>query len=183
MNEPIVQRTKGIATSKFLQQSYVGSHLLANGDYSTPLLEFIIKAQVPGTVATVDSYLFDTAEITVDQAYELEVFAACWPDSLADIVPDLLAVPVTQEYANVIAVGQWSFKYKTPSEYAEYIEHLLKITQHNGSLVVCLPKLHLNYHRLQYQPQDLITELNKLITGSITESIELGHDFYLKIEK
>jgi S-adenosylmethionine:tRNA ribosyltransferase-isomerase len=84
---------------------------------------------------------------------------------------------------NVIAVGTTSFKYKTLSEYANIVEHLLQITQPSGCAVVCLPKLHLIYHRLRYQHKDLPSELSKIISGSIVDSIELDHDFYLKIQK
>lgn len=185
MNESIIKTTKGFATNEFMWKSYASSHLLANTTHRDfiVLQEFVKVSQRPGTRVTVDSYLFENFEFAADQAYELEQFAKCWVNSEVTIVPDITAIPVVQQYDNVIAVGTASFKYNTLSEYANCVEHLLRITHPGGCAVVCLPKLHLIYHRLRYQPGDLITELSKIISGSIVNSIELDHDFYLKIQK
>jgi hypothetical protein len=180
MNESIVQTTKEITDDEFLRQSYIRSHLLANVELCSELIEFIKQSQKSGTRVTVDSYL--SGILDVDRVYEFTMYAHLQKDSTVTIVSDLWAIPVDQTYDNVIAVGLPSFKYKTITEYAECIDHLLKITSHGGILVVCLPKLHLQYHRLQYQTIDIITQLKKLICGTITDLIELEYNFYLKIQ-
>jgi len=183
INESIVQTTKEIVDDVFLRQSYARSHLLANVDScseSLLLLEFIKRSLTSGTTLTIDSYL--SGIIDVDQIYEFSEYANLWKDSKVSIVPDLWAIPVNQTYDNVIVVGLPSFKYKTISEYADCIDHLLKITSHAGILVVCLPKLHLQYHRLQFQPVDIVTQVRELVCGTITDLIELEYDFYLKIQ-
>jgi hypothetical protein len=165
---------------------YYGSHpmvdLKSNPAEATGILQFVARScKFPGTVVTIDSSMSGQATFDVDQAYELEAFKDLWPDSYPTIIPTMWHVPTDVTYDNVIAVGSHSFKYMTLDRYAEAIEHLLKLTRPGGHLVVCMPKLHLQYHRLRYKPLDLISELRNRVTATISNSVEFHKDFYLEI--
>lgn len=188
MNEPIVQTTKfnNVTNTEFLWNMYYGSHPMvdfkSNPADATGILQFVAQScKFPGTVITIDSFMSGRATFDIDQAYELEAFKAIWTDNHGTIVPTMWHVPTDVEYDNVIAVGGHSFKYMTLDRYAEAVEHLLKLTRPNGHLIVCMPKLHLQYHRLRFKPVDLIGELRNRITATVANSVELQKEFYLEI--
>jgi hypothetical protein len=188
MNETVVQTTKfnNINNTEFLWNMYYGSHPMAdfksNPAEARGILQFVAQScKFPGTVVTVDSFMSGQATFDVDQAYELEAFKGLWPESYSTIIPTMWHVPTEIKYDNVIAVGSHSFKYMTLDRYVEAVEHLLKLTCSGGHLVVCMPKLHLQYHRLRYKPVDLIDQLKTRIAATISNSVEFYKDFYLKI--
>jgi hypothetical protein len=188
MNEQIVQTTKfnNITDTAFLWNMYYGSHPMvdfkSNPAEATGILQFVAQScKFPGTVVTIDSFMSGQATFDVDRAYELDAFKDLWPESYSTIIPTMWHVPTDATYDNVIAVGSHSFKYMTLDRYAEAVEHLLKLTRPGGHLVVCMPKLHLQYHRLRYKPVDLIGELRNRVTATVANSIEFHKDFYLEI--
>jgi hypothetical protein len=165
---------------------YYGSHPMvdfkSNPAEASGILQFVAQScKFPGTVVTIDSFISGQVAFDVDQVYELEAFKDLWPDSGSTIIPTMWHVPTDTKYNNVIAVGGHSFKYMTLDRYAEAVNQLLKLTQPSGHLVVCMPKLHLQYHRLRFKPVDLIGELRNRITATISNSVEFHKDFYLKI--
>ena len=188
MNETIVQTTKfnNITDTEFLWNMYCSSHPMvdfkSNPTEAMGILQFVGQScKLPGTVVTIDSFMSGQSAFDVDRVYELEAFKDLWSDSDSTIIPTMWHVPTDTKYDNVIAVGGHSFKYMTLDQYAEAVNHLLKLTRPNGHLVVCMPKLHLQYHRLRFKPVDLISELRNRITATISNSVEFYKDFYLEI--
>lgn len=188
MNEPIVQTTKfnEIDNKDFLWKMYFGTHPVANFDQrpveATMILKFVCESiKLLGTVVTFDSCLFERAPFNVTMAYELEAYDRLLPDYASTVIPTIWQMPTDKKYDNVIAIGSHSFKYMTIDQYAVAVKHLLNIVNPDGSLIICMPKLHFQYHRLRYQPIELLHLLEERITGSIASSIELEQDFYLEI--
>lgn len=189
MNESIVQTTKfdQVTDQDFLWQMYLGSHPLAdftpeNQQQATVITNFVCQYRhFPGTTITIDSFLIGPQEFSIYHAYELEAFQPLWQKTDCTIIPTIWHVP-PEQHDRVIAVGTHSFKYMTVEKYVEAVEHLLTRTKPGGHLIVCLPKLHFQYHRLRYQPQDIITEVNKRISGKIVNSLDTAQNFYLDIE-
>lgn len=188
MSEPIVQTTKfnEIDNKDFLWKMYFGTHPVADFDQrpieATVILKFICEAiKLPGTVLAIDSCLFGRVPFNITKSYELEAYNRLLPDYSATVIPTLWHTPTDKTYDNVIAVGSHSFKYMTVDRYAEAINYLLKLVDPDGSLIICMPKLHFQYHRLRYQPIELLRLVGERITGSIANSVELEQDFYLEI--
>jgi hypothetical protein len=189
MKESIVQTVKFDAKldKSFLWQNYLWSHPVAdfdsNPEQSSQILTFVLQScHTVGTTVTIDSFLFGRAPFSIDSAYEIKIFRDLWKHTDYTEIDSIYDIPTDRKFDNVIAVGSHSFKYMTVTQYVDIIEYLLRLTKSGGHLIVCLPKLHFQFHRLKYQPHDILTQVNQQISGEIIGSLDTPQNFYLDIK-
>lgn len=182
MSESIVSQTRpnDITDIDFLWKMYQNTHPLADTP-TRELINFIIDNS-KGQCAVVDSY-YETIDslVNVVGVYELQLYTALWSkDSRVQLIRTIHD-SLSTSYDTIIAVGIHSFKYMTLAEYVDTVKHLFNYVRPNGNLIVCLPKLHFQYHRLKYNPYDIVSEVNNLINGHIVKTLETKQNFYLNI--
>ena len=93
-------------------------------------------------------------------------------------------MPTDVMFDNVVLLGSESFKYMTVPEYCKTVAEFLDTVIINGNAVVCLPILHLQYHRLRYNTQQIVKHIDLTFANySIQDVYRDQTEFYLKITR
>ena len=93
-------------------------------------------------------------------------------------------MPTDVMFDNVVLLGSESFKYMTVAEYCETVSKFLDTAIINGNAIVCLPILHLQYHRLRYNEQQIVKKIDQTFVNYSVQDVYQDHtEFYLKITR
>ena len=188
MSEPIIQTTKfdQITDQDFLLEMYIKDHpainFYDNAEQANQITNFVVESCVQnGTTVAIDSFLINHATLAIDDYYEFDSYKNLkfFENIICQGIFSIYNIPTIKKYDNVIAIGHQSFKYMTVEQYVSMVEYLLKITTDSGNLVICLPKLHFQYHRLRYKPQEIISQINQQLSRNVVSCLETYYDFYL----
>jgi hypothetical protein len=72
----------------------------------------------------------------------------------------------------------------TVPEYCKTVADFLDTLIINGNAVVCLPILHLQYHRLRYNTQQIVKHIDQtFVNYSVQDVYRDQTEFYLKITR
>jgi hypothetical protein len=90
---------------------------------------------------------------------------------------------VLDTYSTVIMLGEQWTKYKTPVEYANTIKWYQSWLQPQGNLIVCMPVTHMIYHRLRYNVEQVLSQVDAALPDNfkIQQYIKHGLNLYLEI--
>jgi hypothetical protein len=147
------------------------------------LTQFVQQCIQPGKVAVIDSFA-PAVELIYPVAHwvELDSFATVMAPWAPEIAPGIFP-RVTDTYSTVIMLGEQWTKYKTPVEYANTIKWYQTWLQPQGNLIVCMPVTHMIYHRLCYNVEQVLEQINAELPADfkIQQHIKHGLNLYLEI--
>ena len=184
MNESVVKNTQPDLVKDFEGnwQRYHATHALTRNN--TDLQKFVDANTSTGTTVAVDSF---APSVTADRHYEFERNSMIWEHQQyapVEFIKTLNKMPTDVMYDNVVLLGSESFKYMTVPEYCKTVAEFLDTVIINGNAVVCLPILHLQYHRLRYNTQQIVKHIDLTFANySIQDVYRDQTEFYLKITR
>lgn len=184
MNESVVKNTRPDRVKDFEGnwQRYHATHALARND--TNLKKFVDANTSTGTTVSVDSF---APSVTADLHYEFERNSMIWEHQQyapVEFIKTLNQMPTDVMYDNVVLLGSESFKYMTVPEYCETVCKFLDTVLINGNAIVCLPILHLQYHRLRYDTQQVVKHIDQILVDYHIQDVHRDQtEFYLKITR
>jgi hypothetical protein len=160
MNESIVKNTRPDAVAEFEGNwmRYQATHALSRNNAG--LEQFVKQNTSTGTTVSIDSF---APRVVATCHYEFERNRIIWEHQSYDPVEFVKVahkLPDNSGYNNVVWLGAESFKYMTVPEYCEYVSSVLDCQLTTGNAIVCLPLLHLQYHRLRYNTQQIIKHID-----------------------
>jgi hypothetical protein len=184
MKEPIVKNTRPNEVTEFEGNwmRYQGTHALTRNNVG--LAQFIKQNTTTGTTVSIDSF---APQIAATRYYEFERNRVIWEHQSYDPV-DFVQIadqlPQDGGYDNVIWLGAESFKYMTVAEYCEYVSSVLASQLTTGNAIVCLPLLHLQYHRLRYNTQQIIKHIDLTFKPYCVQDVYYDtNECYLSIKR
>jgi hypothetical protein len=184
MNESVVKNTQpGLVTDfEGNWQRYSATHALARNN--TDLKRFVDANTGIGTTVAVDSF---APSVTADKHYEFERNSIIWEHQKyepVELIKTLNKMPTDVMFDNVVLLGSESFKYMTVPEYCKTVADFLDTLIINGNAIVCLPILHLQYHRLRYNTQQIVKHIDQtFVNYSVQDVYRDQTEFYLKITR
>lgn len=184
MNESVVKNTRPDSVAEFQGnwQRYQATHALTRNNLG--LEQFIANNTQTGTTVSIDSF---APRVTATRHYEFERNRMIWEHENYDPVEFVKVahkLPLDTVYNNVVWLGSESFKYMTVPEYCQYVSTVLDLYLSTGNAVVCLPILHLQYHRLRYNSQQIIKHIDETFGSYIIQDVYYdATECYLKIKR
>jgi hypothetical protein len=160
MNESIVKNTRPDSVAEFdgNWMRYQATHALSRNNVG--LEQFVKQNTSTGTTVSIDSF---APRVTATQHYEFDRNRIIWEHQSyepVEFVQVAEKLPANGGYNNVVWLGAESFKYMTVLEYCQYVSSVLDSQLTTGNAIVCLPLLHLQYHRLRYNTQQIIKHID-----------------------
>lgn len=184
MNESVVKNTRPDLVKDFegKWQSYYSTHALARNNKD--LQQFVDANTRTGTTVSVDSF---APSVTADKHYEFERNSIIWEHQKyapVELIKTLNKMPTDVMFDNVVLLGSVSFKYMTVPEYCKTVAEFLETLIINGNAIVCLPMLHLQYHRLRYNTQQIVKHIDQTFVNYRIQDVYRDQtEFYLKITR
>ena len=182
MNESVVKNTQPNLVKDFEGnwQRYHATHALSRNN--TDLKRFVDANTVTGTTVAIDSF---APGVTADKHYEFERNSIIWEHQKyapVEFIKTLNKMPTDVMFDNVVLLGAESFKYLTVPEYCKTVSEFLDTAIINGNAIICLPILHLQYHRLRYNTQEIVKKIDQIFVNySVQDVYRDQTEFYLKI--
>jgi len=91
---------------------------------------------------------------------------------------------ITQRYDQVIILGERPFKYQTTDQYTQSILSYFPMMKDRAVMLTCLPMLHHCFHRLKYQPNDIVAQINQSLNTvgyRVETHTTISHNWFLKL--
>lgn len=147
-----------------------------------PITQFVQQCLLPGRVAAIDTFAPAVALIhPVDRGVELDSFDTVtqgWAPEIADsIFPENHA-----QYTTVVMLGEQWTKYQTPERYAELASNYKEWLQPQGNLIICMPVTHMVYHRLRYNIDQVLQQVNDCLPMDFKIRQHMQHHLNLYLE-
>lgn len=193
INEPLISTTRPNhrydqrwRTDWFL---YRQTHQLARDYYkikqgrTTELLPWLLNNTANISTLSLDSFY----PALVTHFDQIDCYEYCYHENLfRDTQRKLCQNPqqITQKYDQLLVLGEQNFKYQTTAQYTQLLLKYFDLLNNKGVIIICLPMLHHCFHRLRYQPQDVLNQINLALAEknyAISDHTILNYCYFLKI--
>jgi hypothetical protein len=91
---------------------------------------------------------------------------------------------ITQRYDQVIILGEFPFKYQTTDQYTQSILSYFSMMKERAVMLTCLPMLHHCFHRLKYQPMDVVAQIDQALNPvgyRVETHAAISYNYFLKL--
>jgi hypothetical protein len=168
---------------------YRQTHQLARDYYkikkhrASKLLPWVLSHMQDKSTLLLDSFYPALVDhFTQADYYEYDYQKNVFRDSEVKFIKN--PTEITQRYDQVIVLGERPFKYQTTDQYTQSILSYFPMMKERAVMLTCLPMLHHCFHRLKYQPNDIINQIDQSLNAfgyRVETHITITYSWFLKL--